>query len=61
MISVRFIKEHGTTFNKIWDFVEPQVRAKRSTLDRYKKDGIYACRLAGAGSFSVKFLLKILY
>jgi hypothetical protein len=33
------------------------VKACRATLDRYKKDGIYACRLAGAGVFYFMFCL----
>lgn len=28
---------------------QPQVRASRATLERYKTDGAYACRLAGSG------------
>jgi hypothetical protein len=53
---IRYIKDYPeSSFTSIWEFVGPRVRASRATLDRYKTDGIYACRLAGSGLSPVLF------
>jgi len=57
---IRYIRDYPeSTSSEIWDFVLPHVRACQSTLNRYKRDGIYACRLAGAGVFLFMFCLQM--
>jgi hypothetical protein len=42
--------------SQVWESLLPHVRACRATLDRYRRDGVYACRLVGAGLFCFTFL-----
>lgn len=57
LTSIRYIHDYPDSNTlQIWNSIRPRVNVCLRTLDRYKKDGVYACRLVGAGLFPFMFL-----